>query len=293
MAFKPTGVNQIGTAPQVPIVNADGTPTLYFYRQLLALVQTPEGIQDLEILLSLTDENTEELAPEQTIGIDDVLSPASAAEPDDADVPLTPAAPFDAADLEILGVLAAKSDPQPAPLALRGLIAHIPTYLDAGDDGTTFYATDYGHAYRWSGTALAWSFLEGDCGSGFVTMGKPDGTAPNGGLWGLCDGSTYAVAQANGTTANVTTMNLTGDVVIKGGYSTGAQQAATTPTWQAGAKTDVDTGAGQAVQSGSGATVAAHTHQHNLSNANATLNAPGEANGGMPLRIGNNWYIRR
>jgi len=50
-----------------------------------------------------------------------------------------------------------------------------------------------------------------------------------------------------------------------------------------GAITDADSDAGQAVQSGTGATVPTLTHQHPLSNANAKLNIPSEANGGMPI----------
>lgn len=176
--------------------------------------------------------------------------------------------------------------------------------LGANDTGLLIQVTDYHHVLSWGGAA--WGFW-GEDTSGQVVIGPPSGAAPNGGLWGLCDGSTYAVLQANGTTANVTTQNLTGDVFIKGAAAPGAQQAATVPTWQAGAKTDigtavigVDSGAGTIVQAGVGTTVATHTHthtdtghQHGLSNANATLNTPSETNGGLPLRIACTFWIRR
>jgi hypothetical protein len=84
----------------------------------------------------------------------------------------------------------------------RDVLANIPTGLGVDDFGYWFKATDFLHDYNWDGTA--WHFATSDPGSDFYTTTlNPAG--PNGGLWGKADGSTYTVAQDNGTTANVTT----------------------------------------------------------------------------------------
>ena len=87
----------------------------------------------------------------------------------------------------------------------RDVLANIPVGLGVDDFGYWFKATDYFHDYNWNGTA--WHFATADPGSDFLTESlNPAG--PNGGLWGKSDGSTYAVAQDNGTTSNVTTSVL-------------------------------------------------------------------------------------
>lgn len=212
-------------------------------------------------------------------------------------------------------------------------LANIGTDYTLTDVGALWQVTDYGHLLEWAGTGWQWG--PGEMGSAYILMGQPDGSQPNNGSWGLCDGSTYAVLGPTGVTSNITTRNLTGDVFIKGG-AVGAPQAATVPTWQAGAKTDnavtgitinnsttgisvsVDshgtaadttvTGAGTRLTSPvthtATVTDPGHNHgitepnagagsSHNLSNANAKLNAPSEANGGLPLRINVAWFIRR
>jgi hypothetical protein len=179
------------------------------------------------------------------------------------------------------------------------------------------------HRFRWNGTN--WSFLEGDA-SGYVVIGQPDGTPPNGGLWGLCDGSVYAVAQGEGTTHNVTTQNLTGGVFVTGDVPAGVV-AATPTTFAPGAQTDaesthvhtvtppatnsgIDSGTGTSIASGTGAAfvVAAHPHQHTVdiiafgsgpgtahahTMSTVQLNPPTAANGGLPAHIGAKFYIRR
>ena len=181
-----------------------------------------------------------------------------------------------------------------------------PGDLGAADAGFRFYATDYFHLYRWTGAA--WEFGEADGGSQFIVVGAT-GTAPTGGLWQVCDGTAVNCAQANGTLASVTTPNLAGDVFIRGAAAQSAQVAAAVPTWQAGATTDNGTTgisvsahstASDTTVTGAGTrvTTATHTvvdsgHTHNLSNANAKLNAPSDANGGVPLRISLVWYMRR
>ncbi len=84
---------------------------------------------------------------------------------------------------------------------MRDVLANIPTGLGANDTTFWFKATDYMHDYNWNGSA--WHFNPADPGSDFYTTTlNPAG--PNGGLWGQANGSVYAVAQDNGTTANVT-----------------------------------------------------------------------------------------
>lgn len=194
-----------------------------------------------------------------------------------------------------------------AVLPDAGVLANIPQGLGTADAGREYRATDYRHRYIWSGTA--WQFAEGD-GSGQIVAGQPDGSAPNGGLWGLCDGSTYAVAQDDGSVANVTTQDLTGDVFVLGGAPD--RRAATAPTWDnsvapartesattgisvadhptaadttvGGAETRVTDGTHDVIEAG---------HVHELTDVNAKLNAPSEEAGGLPVRVALRWYIRR
>jgi len=194
----------------------------------------------------------------------------------------------------------------------RNSLANIPT-LGTGDAGALFFVTDYYHLLRWTGTA--WEFGQGDSGSGYVAVGKPDGSAPNGGLWGICDGSAYNVLKADGTTESLTTQDLNDDTFILGGATIDATpRVAIRGKWEATAKTD------KAV---SGITLDAHTtrsdipttgaatvltgpvshtitepnagagHEHVLSDAIAQLKVPSEANGGVPKRSGVAFYLRR
>lgn len=205
-------------------------------------------------------------------------------------------------------------------------LANKPT-LGTDDAGFLFGATDYLHCWKWSGTA--WAFAPGDPGSGFISEGKPDGSAPNGGLWGLADGSTYAVSKSDATTSNIVTVNRTNDSFPEGSTTFGAKAAARAK-WEAAAVTDDESAhthqvdppntasgndketavtllytagvASQAIPaephthdvniaafaSGDGS-----AHHHTLSDANAQLKVPSEANGGLPARVGVGYYIRR
>lgn len=297
--------------PNFAIVNADGTPTIYFYRFMLDVRAGTIGVDDLYILETLADRSDvdAEASAIETETVEALSGNAADGSPADADpaevapasfdpAALETSATFDVAaaqfvaqdqqDLQLADFFADRSDPVPALPVIRDVLANIPSGFNASADGRLFYATDHKHIYRYDGATAAWHFLEGD-GSGQVVVGSPTGGAPNGGLWGLCDGSAYLVAQDNGTTLSVTTQNLTGGVFITGDTA-GAQQAATAPTFTGALTTGNDSGAGTTVQSGTGATVATHTHTHSLS---ATLNAPSVANGGLPLRIGVHFYIRR
>lgn len=89
-------------------------------------------------------------------------------------------------------------------LAMTGLLADLPNDLGPGDAGFHFLASDCRHLYLWAGSA--WNFDPLDAGSGFTILagGSYGYFQISTGLWGLCDGSSYLVAQDDGTTASVT-----------------------------------------------------------------------------------------
>ncbi len=180
--------------------------------------------------------------------------------------------------------------------------------LTTDDTGALFDTTDYLHQYRWDGAAL--NFAPGD-GSEYILSGSPRGGPPLGGLWGLCNGSAYDVAQPDGTVFNVTTSDFTGDVTIMGaGSPDAAQRVASRIKWEAGAKTDTEDaththtvtitdalaygagGFGAAPGQTVGSSVESVTHKHNLTDALSQSLVLGEGQG-SPLRIATTWYIRR
>ncbi len=194
---------------------------------------------------------------------------------------------------------------------MKATLASKPTDLGENDVSTNgpgfqFYGSDYRNQWEWLGTIF--QFAAG-CGSGQVVIGKPDGTAPNGGLWAPCDGTAATVSKDDATTSSVTTQDLTGNVAILGDSSSSAQIPASRATWEATAKTDsattgitVDPHSTASDTTVTGAatrdTTATHTvndggHFHALTNANAQLKVPSEANGGLAKRINAVWYIRR
>ncbi len=189
------------------------------------------------------------------------------------------------------------------------VLLSIPSDLSLADVGLIFNSTDFSHRHLY--TLIlgfpGWRFHPGDLEPTAIVAGisLPGGTN----LWKLCDGTAVSIATAGGSLATVSTPNLTGDVFILGG-SPGAQRIATNPTWDPAAKTEdtspVGTTAANSssvvVQSGTGTTVANHphthsvsglTHSHDLTNTNAILNPPSEADGGLPKRIGLQWYMRK
>lgn len=155
-------------------------------------------------------------------------------------------------------------------------IAAVTALLGTDDAGYLIDVTDYLHQLKWSGTALA--FAPGDPGSGFVSEGKPDGSAPNGGLWGLCDGSSYNVLNSAGTLTNTTTVDRTAATFSIGvvAASVGLRAAMDPP-----ASTEV---------------MVEGNYDANMSPANKGVvyeYTPNETNGGLPARVGVTYYIRR
>jgi len=93
---------------------------------------------------------------------------------------------------------------------MRNTLANKPTDLGwkptnkTVDTGFLFYATDYAHTWRWTGTT--WEFAPGDRFSGEIAwFALPLGTG-----WALCDGSPTTMTTPTATTVAVNTPNLIG-----------------------------------------------------------------------------------
>ena len=96
--------------------------------------------------------------------------------------------------------------------AMSGVLSALPTDLGANDAGFVYQALDFKHLYNWTGSG--WTFAPTEPGSGMLVVDHP-GFFLSDGFYGLCDGSTYSVAQSDGTTANVTTAVLTPPTYIR------------------------------------------------------------------------------
>ncbi len=150
--------------------------------------------------------------------------------------------------------------------AQSGLTA-IAATLGTNDVGYLIGVTDFTHTLKWSGTA--WGFAEGDDGSGYISSFL---IAPTGGTWGICDGSTYTYLKADGTTGSQAVPDLSTAAYLKLGTSATAGPTAASgntptgtvsqPTFTGNAGTTGTDSASVDVQSGTGTTVAAHTHTH-------------------------------
>jgi hypothetical protein len=183
-------------------------------------------------------------------------------------------------------------------------LAALAAALGANDIGLVVPVSDYHHTLQWTG--IGWQFVEGDA-SEYVVIGGPGGSAPIGGLWGICDGTAYNILQSDGSLALVTTQSLTGNVFIKGAATVAAQRAADRAKWEATAVTDDESShthnivnninttlGGGANNAAAAQTSSAGTaHHHALSDANAQLKVFNETNGGLPLSIQVVFYIRR
>jgi hypothetical protein len=158
--------------------------------------------------------------------------------------------------------------------------------LGIPDAGFVADVTDYNHKLIWSGTA--WKFEAGDSGSAYIQAFFRD---PGAG-WHLCDGTVaLAYLKGDGTLGTVTLPNLSAaSAYLKLGPSVTAINPPVAPNFTganftpagtntapaftgSSVTTGNDSGAGQAVQSGAGTTVASHPHTHS-DTAAGTNSAP-------------------
>ncbi len=210
------------------------------------------------------------------------------------------------------------------------VLANIPTDLVATTDvGFLFGSTDYWHTWRWAGTQ--WHYAPGDSGAGYIvaTIALPTGGAwglCTGGAYsvttdagGLASVTTpdltadvfirggvplgqqaasrptwEAAARTDGESAHTHAVSGTTDPVGDHAHTiattpvstaipgAGSPDVVTSPTGNAGAH---DHTYGTISASGT-------VHSHPLSDANAQLKVPSDANGGVPLRISVYWYMR-
>ena len=106
----------------------------------------------------------------------------------------------------------------------RSTLANILTGLGTADAGLKQVVTDYSHTLRWTGSAWEWN--DGDDGSDFYRLyeSAPAGYGAN--AWALCDGSTVARLNSDGTTGNITLDDVTTARYLKGGLTSAAVAAA-------------------------------------------------------------------
>jgi hypothetical protein len=230
-----------GLTPKVAIVNPDGTPTMFFFRWLLTsggkIISTAQTADDLESLEPFDAGADFALA---TAALDDARSageiagafadtqpaPAgdvAALETQALFADRAPAAEAAAEDAALAAWVADRAPVALAPPLTRDVLANIPTGLNAGDVGRTFYATDYQHTWRWTGTA--WVFGDSELGSGFIQWFM---VTPRAGKWQLCDGSTgVSESRADGTIAPVNFPGLASGTMpdLRGVYVRGAAAA--------------------------------------------------------------------
>jgi hypothetical protein len=133
----------------------------------------------------------------------------------------------------------------------RDTLANIPTAaLGTADAGLLYDVTDYDHILRWSGSAWGWG-TGNPSPSGIYGLFE---SAPTTNGWQLCNGSTVARLNADGTTTNVSVPDVTTPRYLIGALSASAVAAASGSTGAPSGTTEV--------QSGSGATVASSGHTH-------------------------------
>ena len=187
------------------------------------------------------------------------------------------------------------------PAALAGL----PTGLGTADAGRQYYNTYFGRMWVWTGTV--WHYADGGPGAG--AQGATSSSAPSGGLWQACDGSSVACALDNATIGTLTASDTRasgGDNPLIQGGTGGGQVAKAAPTWDAAAKTETENAHTHTVSQTGITTVAGATqvdtgsptgagsaHYHTLTGANAKIKAPSEADGGLGLRVSMAWWMRR
>jgi hypothetical protein len=135
--------------------------------------------------------------------------------------------------------------------------ANLPTGLTVDDRYLVANVTDYRHKLIWGGEdpgssyTGTWDFESGDGGSGYIVLSEVN----LGSGWALCNGASVTYLNGNGTVSSIGLVDpTTNNYYLKiGGTNSGPHL----PT-----NTGNDVGGGQVVQSGTGVTVAAHTHVH-------------------------------
>lgn len=279
-----------GLTPQQAIVNKDGTPTTFFFRWLLSSKAAQLVAGDLELLETFTDGALDAALTEALAAAGEAALAASVTEGGAAAIAgelrqgfreLEAGAPFIAppgrlgvedldGDRYTLEPLIWLPAPVETPTPARGLLASIPTGLNQGDAGRTYYATDFQHKYRWTGAA--WAYDDGELGSGFIEWFM---VAPRAGAWQLCNGAAGVnESRADGTAGLVAIPGLaagtvpdliTANVYIRGAAAAnGAVTAATGPTFAGGSTTGAANLApsSSAGGSGGGAFITGFTNPH-------------------------------
>lgn len=126
----------------------------------------------------------------------------------------------------------------------RAVLASKPTGLGVNDAGLLFYGTDFGHIWRWSGSA--WTFAPGDDGSGYIAMYTAAPNTPGSAAWFLIDGTSPTIQSLTDTTTQAITLAAIAGAFFKAGIAWTGATVAAGPTLVA--------------QSGTGVTVASNTY---------------------------------
>jgi hypothetical protein len=164
-----SSLQNAGLTPQMAVVNPNGTPTMFFFRWLLAMQGAALTSDDLALLESFDVGALDAALVEALAAASDaqmLAAGANDATPGDLGArvgELDALRPFsgdggpgedpggDHYALEALIALPAPADPP--PVIGRDVYANIPTGLNQGDTGRLFYATDRKLTYIWTGTA--------------------------------------------------------------------------------------------------------------------------------------------
>jgi hypothetical protein len=189
-----------------------------------------------------------------------------------------------------------------AASAISTLVAGL--VLGWPDRGLQVHTTDTFHIVEYNGNPSTPWFFPCDP-AGAVSIGPQ----PLGGLWYLCDGSTVPIRDAGGSVSYVVTAPISSTVaaLMGGGGSTWVTDTgnvafpATSPTWDAAHKATetesththnvantiqvVDLGGTPKNAVDAQTSTAGTAHAHALSDANAKLNPPSVAAGGLPAYI--------
>lgn len=103
------------------------------------------------------------------------------------------------------------------------VLASIPTDLSTNDAGFLFEVTNYDHILQWTGSAWTWG--PGEVGSGYYILYEAAPNSVGASSWQICDGSTVARLNADGTTTNVTVPDVSTAVYLKAGTVSAAVAA--------------------------------------------------------------------